>query len=241
VAALTDHDTIAGVAEARGFANSLGLGFVTGCEISVEFDGEDLHLLSYFIDLEAKGLTEYLQLMETRRLRRVERIIERLEGLGVRLTMDEVLRHAEAASSVGRPHVARALMDGGSVLSYHEAFARYLRDGGPAYVAKETASLDEVVDVVLEASGCVVLAHPGTYDLARVMPHMMRLEIAGIEVFHPSHSDEQTQDLLALASEKGWVATGGSDFHGRLQNENPVGTPRVSCDVIEELRRRTKG
>jgi predicted metal-dependent phosphoesterase TrpH len=241
IVALTDHDTIAGVVEAQEAAVPLGLEVVTGCEISVEFEGQDLHLLSYFIDLEARGLADYLQIMESRRLERIERVIKRLDGLGAPVSMEHVLAQAKAAKSVGRPHIARALMVRGWVTSYEEAFARYLRDGGPAYVAKETATLDEVIDVVRQASGCVVLAHPGTYDLTRVIPELRRVGIAGIEACHPAHSEEQTQAFSALAEAEGWVATGGSDFHGRLQNQNPVGSPRVSRDIVEELRRRTEG
>jgi predicted metal-dependent phosphoesterase TrpH len=241
IVALTDHDTVAGVEEAQVAAGSLGLEVVTGCEISVEFEGQDLHLLSYFIDLKARGLADYLRLMESRRLQRIERVIDRLDALGVPVSMEQVLAQARAAKSVGRPHIARALMDRGWVTSYEEAFARYLRDGGPAYVAKETATLDEVVDVVGRASGCVVLAHPGTYDLTRVIPELKRVGIAGIEVHHPAHSEEQTEAFSALAEAEGWVATGGSDFHGSVQNLNPVGSPRVSRDIVEELRRRTEG
>lgn len=241
IVALTDHDTTAGVQEAISSGRRLGLEVVTGCEISVEFGGQDLHLLSYFIDLGSKVLAEYLQLMERRRLQRVERIIHRLGEFGAPVTMEQVLSNAQAAASVGRPHIARALLDVGWVASYQEAFARYLGDGGPAYVAKETASLDEVVDAVRQASGCVVLAHPGTYDLTGVIPVVERLGICGIEVFHPSHGEELERELSALAEEKGWVATGGSDFHGRPQSENPVGNPRVTREAVEELRRRTRG
>jgi predicted metal-dependent phosphoesterase TrpH len=240
VVSLTDHDTVKGMGEAESAARSLGLELVPGCEISVEFEGQDLHLLGYFIDVDAEGLGAYLRLMESRRLRRVEQIVERLRSLGVQLTVERVLAGARDASSVGRPHVARALIQGGWVGSYQEAFSRYLGDRGPAFVAKETTSLDDAVRMIREASGCVVLAHPGIYDLDTVLPELERLGIAGIEVLHPAHTDEQVRTFSELADRKGWVSTGGSDYHGGLSCESPVGSPRVGCHVVEELRRRTE-
>lgn len=239
IASLTDHDTVEGLREAEEAAGDLGIEFVPGCEISVDWHGQDLHLLGYFLDAQAAALTGYLRAMEGMRRERVGKVVERLRGLGVEVTMESVLSHAKAAASVGRPHVAQALVANGFVSSYHEAFARYLGDRAPAFVPKETASLPEVLAVVRGAGGCAVLAHPGIYDLTEVVPEMERLGLAGLEVHHPSHSPEQIRSLLELAEQKEWVATGGSDFHGIDGNDTPVGSHRVAREVVEELKRRT--
>ncbi|MBD3335722.1 MAG: PHP domain-containing protein [Candidatus Eisenbacteria bacterium] len=239
-AALTDHDTVEGLEEAELAARDLGLELVPGCELSLEYAGQDLHLLGYSLDRRDERLRVYLKAMEGRRRERIERIAERLQALGVPLAVDAILAQAGGAASVGRPHVARALVEAGFVESYHEAFVRYLADGAPAHVPKETASLAEAMAVLQEAGGCVVLAHPGLYELEAVLPPLERAGLAGLEVYHPAHNSMQVSAFEDLVAQKGWVATGGSDFH-RDEGNGPgrtIGSLRVKLEVVRELQRR---
>jgi hypothetical protein len=236
--ALTDHDTMDGVSRARTEAARLGLRFLGGCEISVEVEGQDVHLLAYGVDEEDETLRAYLAGQGEERQRRVRAILERLSGLGIRLGLEAVLRQAHAASSVGRMHVAQALVEEGWVSSTREAFARYLGDGKPAHVGRETVSLAETVEMVVGAGGCVVLAHPGLYDLDPLLPQLELPGFVGLEAYHPSHTEETVARLEALAHARGWIVTGGSDYHG--EESSTLGEPRVSLEVVDALERRVR-
>lgn len=233
--ALTDHDTLDGLAEARRAADTVGLEFVGGVELSCELDGGEVHLLGYFVDEGHEELARELALSKERRVERGRAIVAKLNRLGVPLSYEAVALEA-GAGAVGRPHVARALVSSRAVGSIDEAFLRFLRRGAPAYVAKVTLSTAGAIALVRRAGGVPVLAHPGLYRERDVIQRLAAEGIAGLEVWHPKHSREQARRFEALAARIGLVPTGGSDFHDLAAGDSGPGAEGVPLDAVERLR-----
>jgi predicted metal-dependent phosphoesterase TrpH len=216
--AITDHDTIDGIEEAQEVGNHLSVEIIPGIEISANFRNGSLHLLGYFIETGEGILTTKLARLKEARSERNPQIVEKLKRLGVEITYQDVLE-ASGGGQVGRPHFAQVLVDRGYVRSINEAFDRYLARGGTAYVDKYRFEIGEAIDVVLEAGGVPVLAHPRTLnfsreDLKRFVTTLAHRGLMGIEVFYPEHSAGQRRRFRSLAEKLGLVQTGGSDFHG---------------------------
>jgi hypothetical protein len=241
--AITDHDTTAGVEPARAAGLDCGVEVVPGVEISAEHSIGKMHILAYFIDPEETALCETLRRMNTRREQRNERIVERLNELGMPVSMDEV-RSCAVGEVVGRPHIAQLLVKKGFVVSVRDAFNRFLRTGAAASVEKEKLPPDEVIRIIHGAGGVAVLAHPYQLllgdgeKLAQFVSEMASDGLDGIECFYPEHSPEQTVRYSDLATRYGLVATGGSDFHG-IEPDRSLGLePPVSSACIAELKAR---
>jgi predicted metal-dependent phosphoesterase TrpH len=232
--ALTDHDTLDGIPEARRAAEAAGLDFVTGIEISCDMDGRELHLLGYLVDDENATLRRTIEESKAQRLGRGRDMVERLNALNVAIRFEDVVREARGGV-VGRPHVARALVAAGSVASEEEAFRRFLRDGGPAHVPKVGLSSAEAIRVVRGAGGVAVLAHPGLYPVDELIGRLMSEGLAGIEVWHTKHSPEQSRRFGEMAARLGLVPTGGSDFHSQESGVSP-GVAGVPLETIAQLR-----
>lgn len=232
--ALTDHDTVAGIPEALQAGTELKVEVIPGIELSAHELEQEFHLLGYFIRWEDPSLTRTLEGLEARRRSRLEEIVRRLEQLGVHLKLDEVLRIA-GQGTVGRLHVARALLMRRVVGSVEEAFDRFLGQGRPAYVRQAPFSLSQAITVIREAEGIAVLAHPGRSGLD-TLTRLIDAGLQGIEVFHPSHSTEEVYLLTRAASEHGLLITGGSDCHGRAQGEPRLGQIRLPMTYVERLR-----
>jgi predicted metal-dependent phosphoesterase TrpH len=233
--AITDHDTVGGLGEAATEAQRLGIGMVPAVELSVEYRGQDFHILAYGIDPEDRGLQGLLEQAFLSRLVRARRIVSRLHSLGVRLEMDAVREQARSSCAIGRAHIARALVAAGQSGSFADAFARYLGDGAPACVRKETVDPVEALRVLRQAGGVPVLAHPGIYRMAGLWEVFLRGGIAGIETDHPMHTAEQAEGLRRLAKRYDLVATGGSDFHGGGFPQSVVGCRRVDAGALDLL------
>ncbi len=230
--AVTDHDTTAGVAEARAVALARGMAFLPGVELSAEGAPGKCHLLGLGIDPAHPRLIQTLQsLSENRRLRNLK-MIARLNTLGVPVTMDEVFAHAPVGANVGRPHFAAALVARGAVASTREAFTRYLADDAPGNVEKETLSPEAAIALVHEAGGLCFLAHPGLLRLAEHETHETRIRalatlgLDGIEAYYSAYSPAEEARFLRLAEKLGLLVTGGSDFHGANKPDVPLGIVR---------------
>lgn len=232
--ALTDHDTVDGLPAARRAAEEEGLDFVPGIEISCDANGLEIHLLGYLIDEENAALRMRLAEAREQRVGRGRAMVERLNALNVAIRFEDVVRQARG-SVVGRPHVARALVATGAVSSEDEAFRRYLRNGGPAYVPKGGLTSAEAIRVVRGAGGVAVLAHPGLYAAEELVPRLVAEGLAGIEVWHPKHGLDQERRFLETAERLGLVATGGSDFHDPASGAFP-GLAGVPLATIDRLR-----
>lgn len=237
--ALTDHDTLAGVAEAQRAAEAAGLRLVPGVELSVHQGAHEVHLLGLHIrDVDA--LQEALELYRDRRRARAVSIVERLNAIGVPLALDAVLT-AAAGGAVGRPHVAKALIAGGHVRDAREAFDRFLGAGRPAYVDKERLDIADGIALIHRAGGIAVLAHPAGEGTRERVEALVAAGLDGLEVRHPSHSAEDTKRLAALAAHFGLVPSGGSDWHGAAHGGRVLGALQVPAEWLAAQDERVAG
>jgi predicted metal-dependent phosphoesterase TrpH len=241
VVALTDHDTSAGWAEAASAAAEAGVDLVPGMEISCKHRGSGVHLLAYWPDPSYPPLVRLLAEVVEGRSSRMPRMVERLRELGHAVTVDDVLAQAAGTGSIGRPHIADALVAKGIVESRDEAFDRFLRSGGPAYVDRPAALLEETIRVVADAGGVTVVAHPWGRDSAGVMQPedlgaLQQAGLTGVEVDHEDHSPEQRVALRAVARELGLVVTGSSDHHGAGKVGHDLGCNLTAPEEYARLR-----
>jgi predicted metal-dependent phosphoesterase TrpH len=239
--ALTDHDTLAGVSEARSTGEQIGIRVITGVELSAVEENLETHILG--LHLSDLGEMEHrLVALREMRLTRATRMVERLNALGMAVTLDAVLREA-AGGAIGRPHVARALIAGGWAVDLREAFERFLGNGKPAFVAKDKLSLMEAIGLIHRARGLAILAHPGPLGSRDRVMTMIAAGLDGLEILHPSHSWEDSQRLDALATEFDLVRSGGSDWHGAPDGARTLGMMRVPAQWLtaQEERLATRG
>jgi predicted metal-dependent phosphoesterase TrpH len=240
--ALTDHDTVAGLAEARAAGAELGVRIVNGVELSAVEGDSETHLLGLHLSdtsVLERGLTE----LRDMRGRRAARIVELLQAQGVQVTFDDVLMQA-GTGAIGRPHVARALVADGWAVDVRDAFDRYLAAGRPAYVAKDQLGMRDAIAVVHAAGGLAVLAHPGASATRERLEALASLGMDGVEVKHPSHSPQDTARIRTLADQLGLLPSGGSDWHGAPDGPRTIGMMHVPIEWltrqderIEALRR----
>jgi predicted metal-dependent phosphoesterase TrpH len=241
VIALTDHDTADGWVDGRRAAEERGVGFVPGLEISCKLNGISVHLLAYLPDPAYPALAQELQVIRDGRTDRIPAIVDRLNSVGVQLTVDDVLAQATGTPSVGRPHVADALVANGTVANRSEAFDRFLADGRAGHVPHYAMEPGHAVDLVRAAGGVPVIAHPWGRSSARVMTEetIARLVtehgLAGIEVDHQDHPPESREALRAIARNLGIVYTGSSDHHGAGKIDHELGVNSTEPEQLERL------
>jgi hypothetical protein len=236
--ALTDHDTVAGLAEAQAAGERLGLRVVAGAELSAHVDRDEIHLLALHID-RADVIGAELARFRDDRVTRAERMVAKLRQLGVDLSMDDVLREA-GAGAVGRPHVARAVVAAGGAGDVREAFDRFLGDGRPANVEKPRLDAREAIALAHAAGGIAVWAHPGLAGRRDRVEPLVDAGLDGLEVLHPRHSGEDMSRLSALAEHFGLVTSGGSDWHGPTDSWRTLGMMRVPTQVLDAQLRRAE-
>jgi len=245
--AITDHDTIEGIAEGLQEGRKLGLEVIPGVEVSVDFAKGTMHLLGYYIDYTSAELLEKLAIVQRARAERNLKIIEKLRGLGIDIDLSEI-KEAPEHGQIGRPHFAYALVQKGYVQNIQDAFERYLRKGGPAYAEKFKFSPQEAMSVIHKAGGVTVLAHPFTlnqlqlHDLEPVIVELKENGLDGIETYYPEHSEGQTKFYRHLAQKYGLAITGGSDFHGFNKDKEDLGegygNGECSHTLVDELQAR---
>jgi predicted metal-dependent phosphoesterase TrpH len=231
--ALTDHDTTAGLAPARMESSRWGVDVVAGVELGATDEGCEVHLLGYFIEAGEPRFAVALADLRRDRELRMANMVERCQTLGLAVGMADVRAQANG-QSVGRPHLAAALVARGLVSTMGEAFARYIGDGREANVSRHIPSSEQAIDLIHGARGLAVLAHPGLEVDSGTVARLVRAGLDGIEVWHPRHDPLTVVELLALATDLGLVATGGSDFHG-MRDTDELGSPPVEDAVLETL------
>ncbi len=224
--AVTDHDTTAGLAEAREAGNRLGVEIVAGIELSAAIDRGQCHLLGYLLDLDAPALNRRLAEVIANRNARNDKIVAKLQALGFAITLPEVAAVA-GGNVIARPHFARVLIEKGYVASMQEAFDVYLAEGGKAYIRRDRLTPEEAIALVHDAGGLVSLAHPnnlkrGPEETASVIADLQAKGLDALEARYSQHTPDDTARYLALAARLGLLTTGGSDFHG----------PTVKPDVV---------
>lgn len=234
---ITDHDTLAAYPTAMLAAERYGIELIPGVELSANVGGTDVHLLGYGFDLDDAGLRAHLARYREERQERAEKIVERLTMLGQPIRLERVLDLA-AGGAVGRPHIARAIVEAGYAETVQGAFVRYIGDGAPAFVPKGKASAEELIALVHAAGGVCVLAHPGTWVQVRFAEHLAAAGLDGIETVHPAHDDDLREHWRAVARRLGLFETGGSDYHGfNPRDDDRFGRYTVPVERAVPLRR----
>jgi hypothetical protein len=234
---ITDHDEIGGLETGVAMGTQLGVEVVAGVELSVSHNGYDIHVLGYLIDFRQPRLLEFLNYFQQERVRRVHRILEKLDKLGYPIPLETVL-HKAGAGSIGRPHIADTLVEAGHVLSYHEAFNRFIADGKPAFVPKVRISAAQAVAIIHEAHGLACLAHPGQNLTEPIILDVIKAGVDGIEVVHPKHTYSQREFYRQLAKTYNLLETGGSDFHGGRKEDEKLGDYLIEYEKVEKLKER---
>lgn len=245
--AVTDHDTLAGVAAARATADALGMVLVPGIEITSVHAGKDVHMLAYFVSEETPGLEALLDTQRRNRLERALEIARRLEHVGAPIDREALTAAAttQGGKSLARPQIAQMLIDAGHAASIADAFARFLAENGPAYVPHTGASPADVVELVSRGGGAASLAHPGYRGAGPglpkddLIPALKEAGLAAIEAFHSSHDEAMQAHYVALAAAHGLAVTGGSDYHGPgTRREEFFGVVHLPAEHFTEFARR---
>ncbi len=230
--AITDHDTVDGLAEAAPAGARLGVRIVPGVELSTHFGQQELHLLGLHLS-DTETMSEALKELQDGRVRRARQIVATLNRLGIPVTMDAVLQEA-GAGAVGRPHVARAMLAGGWARDFREAFDKWLGFGKPAYVDKPRFEVADGIALVHRAGGLAVWAHPGEDATAARVATLASVGLDGVEVLHPSHPPYLSQKLFNVVEAAGLLPSGGSDWHGTHDGPRRLGgqlVPRAWLDA----------
>jgi predicted metal-dependent phosphoesterase TrpH len=215
VLSLTDHDTLDGVAEAQAAGEKFGVEIVPGVELTCYQDRKEVNILGYWVDGSEERLAAHCRRFVAARIDRAHQIGARLAELGARIDIDELVANADGGV-VGRPHVARALLEAGHVATLQEAFDRFLANGGPADIPKMMVEPRECIEMIHGAGGIAVIAHAGIWNQFDLIPHLASIGLDGVEVWHSAHSREDSDRLEEIADRFGLAKTGGSDCHGKL-------------------------
>jgi 3',5'-nucleoside bisphosphate phosphatase len=244
--AITDHDTVEGLAEASAEAARTGFEVVPGVEISAQYPQGTLHILGYYIDFNNTAFLAQLSVLQDARAERNPKIVAKLQSLGLDITFEEI-EHVAGTGLVGRPHFAQVLVNKGYVKDAQQAFDRYLKKGSPAYEEKFRFPVNDAIRMIVQAGGIPVLGHPVTLNCSNLQ---LEAEIAawkgmglqGLEVYYPEHDAVQTRLYAELARRHDLVATGGSDFHGNMIKGVELGSGRGSLNipyrVLEQLKKK---
>ncbi len=234
--AITDHDTIDGYLTVRKFAKKYDIELISAVEISSYYKDYDIHILAYFIDIHNKKLNNMLRFVQEGRTKRLRQILEKLKKFDIFLTMKQVYKFVGNKKVISRPHIANAMFKNGFIENYEEAYYKYIGNDCPAYVRKPAYTPTEIFQIVKEAGGLSVLAHPGVIKNDFLIPELVELGLDGLEVFYPLHTIYQKNIYLELAYRYNLLITGGSDFHGNNKKNNELGRVTLKEEYLERLR-----
>lgn len=236
--AISDHDTVAGLEEAEHYLSitDYPLDFINAVELNTEVGNDDVHILGYFIDPKNAALKQRLEDIRNSRYRRAEQMVRRLQELGLEIDFTQVEELAQG-ELIARPHIARVLIDNNYATSIREAFDKYIGRRAPGYVPRYKFLPAEAIELVKNAGGIAVLAHPGLIEDNRKVTEVINLGIEGLEVFYPEHTPEQTEELLGLARRHHLLITGGSDYHGpgSTESRSSMGAAGVSKGLVKQM------
>lgn len=245
--ALTDHDTTEGVKEAKSIETNVEV--ISGVEISTRYDKKEIHIVGLYVNENDADLNKQLKYYREKRVTRNFEILEKLNSLGVDITIDDV-KESCTGDVISRAHIAKALVSKGFVGSYTEAFDRYLGDNKCAYVPRETLNYEESMELITKAGGVPVLAHPLLYkmsdtNLENMMVKLRQKGLKAVEVYYSTHSNSDTQHVMAMANRVGLIYSGGSDFHGATKPKIDMGTGMgklaVPYEILEKIRGERNG
>ena len=245
--AITDHDTTEGIKEAKSIETNVEV--ISGVEISTRYDKKEIHIVGLYVNENDADLNKQLKYYREKRVTRNFEILEKLNSLGVDSTIDDV-KESCTGDVISRAHIAKALVSKGFVGSYTEAFDRYLGDNKCAYVPRETLNYEESMELITKAGGVPVLAHPLLYkmsdtNLENMMVKLRQKGLKAVEVYYSTHSNSDTQHVMAMANRVGLIYSGGSDFHGATKPKIDMGTGMgklaVPYEILEKIRGERNG
>lgn len=238
---VTDHDNIEGSQAMLNHNGKDGIEIIPGIELSADFHGREIHLLGYFLDFSNVALTEHLKLIKNLRIRRINKMIEKLKELGINISSSALFEKYSSSCSIGRPHLANEILENGYVKDFQTAFHRYLGDGKPAFVKKENLNYEIIIELIRVSGGLSFLAHPGSYFRESALVDLRRSGIDGVEVYHPSHNDSHVKKYSKFAKDNNLLKVGGSDFHGYAENDyDNIGRYFIGEDEIISLKEKHK-
>ena len=237
IIAITDHDSVEGSAPALKTAQEFHpLKVIPGVEVSTDVPHGEVHILGYFLDCSNPELKEALEKLRNSRRVRAQRMLVKLDSLGIKVEWERVQKIA-GAGSIGRPHIAQAMLEQGYVFSIKEAFVKYIGRDGPAYVEREKMTPPQAVELIVKAKGLPVLAHPANIDnLEELIPELQKVGLVGLEAYYNNYSRKLIRHLASLAHKYGLIATGGSDYHGLDDiSETPLGGVNIPSECAKQL------
>ena len=239
---ITDHDCVNALKISKKLSKKFEIEFIPGIEFSTAFKGREVHMLGYFIDYNCNIIIDFLKSISIKRIERVEKIIDRLKKVNIKISLDNVLNGEKKDISIGRPHIAKALIEAGYVKTYRNAFFKYLGDNKIAFVKKENPDLKEIIEIIKSINGLSFLAHPGKYYNKEMLKNIIKSGIDGIEVHHPSHRIQDAKNYVQLAEENNLLMSGGSDFHGLTKSEiKNFGKYYIDVSYISKMKSKLKG
>ncbi|MBN1278563.1 MAG: PHP domain-containing protein [Chlorobium sp.] len=235
---ITDHDSVSGIDKAKPLALVKGIELIPGVEMSSTYKDYDIHILGYFFDYKHSELKRYLDHCRHLRTERAERMVGKLARMGVKIGIEEIILKAQNGS-VGRPHIAAVLQDGGYVKSFSEAFSKYLGAHSPAYVKSIETHPADVIRLINEASGLSFLAHPAQNVPDEILKQLITFGLDGIEIVHPSHDAYKQNYYREIANEYFLLFSGGSDFHGlKERDDETFGTINIPYEWVIKMKSR---
>jgi predicted metal-dependent phosphoesterase TrpH len=238
IISIVDHDSIQGLEETEAAASAFGIEVISGVELSSSMNQKEVHILGYFIDRKNTKLNDYLQYFRDERKKRAEKIIKNLNDLNIPLSMESVVSK-DFVGSIGRPHIAHALLVNGFVVNYDEAFEKYIGLNGPAYEEKIHFSPKDAIELISQAGGLSFLAHPNKTLNENELINLIDMGIDGMEVIHPSHNAERVNYYKGITIQYFLLESGGSDFHGgRKRDDDNFGSYCVTSQVVDNMKRR---
>ncbi|MFA6320863.1 MAG: PHP domain-containing protein [Candidatus Omnitrophota bacterium] len=233
--AICDHDCVDGIELCEKAASSFGIEVVPGIEFTVEKEDAEIHILGFFIDYKAEWLIKKLKDMQESRINRIHAMVAKLNGAGIDVKAEDVFKLA-GRGTVGRLHLAQAMIRTGKVKSFKDVFNKYIGFQKPCYVSHVRFSPKETIEAILKAGGVPVLAHPGIMNRDEYIPELIGYGLKGIEVYHTDHKASVVKRYEELAKEYGLLMTGGSDCHGMGKGRVLMGTIRVPYELVEKLK-----
>jgi predicted metal-dependent phosphoesterase TrpH len=244
---LTDHDTTEGIREAVGLGKEQGLQVISGLEIGAIHRGRSLHILGYGFAPEHPGLLNRLEQLQQGRRERNSKILNKLAAMGINISKKELTTLSQCGQA-GRPHIARILIDRGYARTMNEAFKIYLGRNKPAWQSRFAYTAGESIDMIHQAGGIAVLAHPGQLDTSmrmqpQIIKELVERKLDGLEIFYPSHSRKMKKKLHEAAKQYNLLVTGGSDYHGNNRAGGMAGSPNAICPpdtIMDELWQRLR-
>lgn len=235
VISITDHDSVDGIVASIKEGEKNDIEVIPGIEISTTVDSGEVHMLGYFIDYEDEYFLKSLKRIQEIRLKRMSVMVDKLKRLMIDIDLNELIEYA-ASSSIGRLHLAHFLKKKGIVGSAYEAFDRYIGSGKPAYEKMNALSPEEGIELISNAGGIPVLAHPGLTKRDDLIDEMIQSGLRGLEVYHSGHSEEDTNRYFQMAGDKGLLVTGGSDCHGEKKLNMLMGRIKLPIQFVDRLK-----